>query len=256
MTNTIIELIAQRGGKVPTSTVHQSRLQIFQATRRPVPIEQTLETAWGKVRIKGRLGQQHADLLEAIMHTGERPKGLMDGRIKLLVDQHKLSKITRLESATLRRTIDDLMQALLEIREPEHLAGIGHLVDHIDFARRADGSYVTVPDPLCRARQKDGGRKLWKVELGKVLCQMIEADMWRSRDPVHIASLRHGISQAVARHVLSHAPGTCKNWQVDTLIKAVASALTPQDFRNRRREIREDEGALAALGVEFAIGGK
>ncbi|MGC9127819.1 MAG: hypothetical protein ACP5GA_03695, partial [Acidithiobacillus sp.] len=55
----IIEQIQQRGGVVPTSTVHQARLRIFQPTRRPVALEQVIETSWGRIRVKGRLGQQH-----------------------------------------------------------------------------------------------------------------------------------------------------------------------------------------------------
>ncbi|MEL5849563.1 MAG: ABC transporter ATPase [Candidatus Igneacidithiobacillus chanchocoensis] len=238
----IIELIERRGG-VPTSTVHQARLQIFQPTRRPVEMNQVFQTAWGEVRIKGRLGQQHADLLEAIMHFGTRPKDLGDGRIKLLVDPHQISIATRLEGATLRRGMDDLMQAIVEIKEPAHLAGIGHLIDHVDFAKRASGAYVTAPNPL------GGERRLWKVEMGKALCRLIESDLWQRRDPRVLSSLRHGISQAVVRHVLSHRPGTCEKWPLNTLIRAVAGDLGDQAMRDRRRELRDDAQALAVLGV-------
>lgn len=237
-----IDLIHRRGGQ-PTTTTHQARLRIFQPTRRPVTLEQTFETAWGEVRVRGRLGQQHADLLEAIMSEGRLPAATSDGRIKLLVDPHAVSVITRLEGQTLRRVRDDLLQALVEIKAPAHISCIGHLVDHIDHAQRSDGSHVTKPNPL------GGERRLWRVDLGKALCRLIEADLWIKRDPRQIAELRHGISQAVARHALSHKRGTCDHWPIDTMIRAVAGTLSQQAMRDRRRELREDAAALAAMGL-------
>lgn len=244
---TIIDLINQQGGgHVPATTVHQARLRIFQATRRPRMLEQMIETAWGTIRVKGKLGQQHADVLEAIMFGGQRPKDLPDGRIKVLVDAADVRRRARQDGTTFKRVLDDLMQALVEIHRPERLAGIGHLIDHIDFARRADGTYVTVPNPL---PSSGGERRLWRVEIGKALCALIDSDLWQRRDPRPIANLRHGISQAVARHVLSHKVGTCDFWSAATLIQAVAGDLSPGAFRDRRRELARDLDALERLGV-------
>lgn len=239
--NTITKLIGARG-YVPTSTVHQARLQIFQPTRRPEMTERIIETAWGKVRVKGKLGQAHADVLEAILHAGEKPAGIEDGRIKLLVDPAKVRRLSRQDGTTFKAILDDLMQALVQIVEPEPLAGLGHLIDHI---RTAKG--ITAHDPL----HPDTQRALWRVDLGKSLCQMIEADLWQRRDPSGVASLRHGISQAIARHVMSHKQGTCTHWGVDTLIRAVAGDLSDQALRDRRREIRADAPALAVLGIQI-----
>lgn len=131
----------------------------------------------------------------------------------------------------------------MEIQAPARLAGVGHLIDHIAFAQRPNGRYVTAPNPL------GGERKLWKVELGKALCALIGRDLWQRRDPQPIAGLRHGISQAVVRHVLSHKVASCDNWSIDTLIHAVAGELNWDTLRDRRRELREDAAALADLGV-------
>lgn len=241
---TITELIDKRG-YVPTSTVHQARLQIFQPTRRPEMCERFIETTWGEVRVKGKLGQTHADVIEAIMFSGEMPAEIEDGRIKLLVDPAKVRRLSRQDGTTFKVILDDLMQTIVEIKEPVTMAGRGHLIDHI---RTAQG--VTAHDPLHPGTQ----RKLWRVDLGKSLCQMIEADLWLRRDPSRIAGLRHGISQAVARHVLSHKPGACERWGMDTLIRAVAGDLSDQALRDRRREIRADAAALADLGVVIKLG--
>jgi hypothetical protein len=245
----IIELINQRCG-VPTCTVHQARLPIFQPTRRPVMTERVFENAWGRVRVKGKLGQGHEDVLEAIMFCGKRPKELGDGRIKLLVDPADVRRRARQDGTTLRRALDDLMQAIVEIQSPERLAGIGHLIDHIDFARKPSGDYVTAPNPL------GGERRLWKVELGKALCNLIERDLWQMRDPEPISRLRHGISQAVARHMLTHSADAQPNggWTLDGLLKAVGCGEMGQALRDRRRELAADAEALAALGVQVSGG--
>jgi len=241
----IIERMQTDG--VPVTTASLARLRVFQATRRPQPVDQVIVTAWGTVRLKGRLGQQHADVLESILWVGEKPREIGEGRVKVLVDPAKVRRASRQDARSLEIITRELMEATIEIIQPERLAGIGHLIDHISFARKADGSYLTCKNPggAC-----EGDRKLWRVELGKSLCQILAHDLWIYRDPRPIVRLRHGISQAVARHVLTHRKGSCANWGVDTLIKAVTGEeISLQAQRDRRRELRADREALAALGV-------
>ena len=210
-------------------------------------LDDVFETAWGRIRVKGRLGQQHADVLEAILRSGQKPKELGDGRIKLLVDPAEVRRMARQPStSTFHQVRDELMQALIEIIEPVRLAGVGHLIDHIDFARRPDGQFIVAANPL------GGERHLWRVDLGKALCKLIDVDLWVHRDPAPIAALRHGISQAVARHVLSHKRGSCSAWTIDTLIHAVSGELSSQQLWDRRTELRADRAALAALGVTWS----
>ncbi|MHB1532766.1 hypothetical protein [Acidithiobacillus sp.] len=245
MTTTIEDIFAR--GTVPASTAYQARLMIFQPTRRPHALAQLIQTAWGKHRVKGRLGQQHADVLEAILHSGTTPRRLGDdGRIKILVDPAEVRRKSRQDGTTLQRVLDDLMQAIIEIIEPDHLAGIGHLIDHIDWARRPSGAYLTKVAPGGAVNRE---RRQWRVELGKMLCRLVDSDLWISRDPYPIAAMRHGISQAVARHVLSHKVSPKGGWRLDGLITSVAGSLPPQQQRNRRREIYQDVEALLSLGI-------
>ena len=244
MKTTIEDVFARDA--VPASTVHQARLMIFQPTRRPREMEQLIQTAWGKQRVKGRLGQQHADVLEAILHSGRRPRPLGDGRIKILVDPAEVRRKSRQDGTTLQRVLDDLMQALIEIIEPDHLAGIGHLIDHIDWARRPSGAYLTEVAPGGAVTRE---RRQWRVELGKLLCRLMAEDLWIYRDPRPIAAIRHGISQAVVRHVLSHKGSPKGGWTLDGLITSVAGFQPPQQLRNRRRELYQDVEALLSLGI-------
>ncbi len=244
----LIEALAQRGGRAPTTTANQGRLRIFQSTRRPARVEEVFCTSWGKVRVKGKLGQQHADVSEALLFAGTAPKELVDGRISLLVDPAAVRRIARQESSsTFRAVLDDLMQGLVEIIEPRRLACLGHLIDHIDFrATGADGAFIMARNPL------GGERHLWRVDLGKALCRLLEADHLLYRDPAPVAALRHGISQAVARHVLSHKAEPCGGWTLDGLIQMVAGPIGRQSLRDRRRELcgpRGDAEALRHAGV-------
>lgn len=234
--------------RLPTSTAHQSRLRLFQATRRPKPIEETIETAWGKVRVKGRLGQQHADILEAFLHACDKNAKIDDGRIKLLVDPYKIMKTSSQKSwSTFKNNLDDLMQAIIEIKEPEKLRCIGHLIDHIDKAVKSDGTVIKRQNPF------GGERELWRVEIGKAGTLLIEQDIKLYYDPDKVAQLQHGISQAVARHILTHQAAPEGGWQLDRMIATVApdDARDSVAVRHRRRELREDRDALSRLGISL-----
>lgn len=230
----------------PTTTAHTTRLVLFQATRRPQPINgETITTPWGKIRLWARLGQQHADVLEAICYAREKTKVLEDGAIKLLVDPARVRRLSRQDGSTLQQILLDLQQAVIEIIEPRNLACQGQIVGHIDKAMRRDGTPITRPDPLSKSE-----RALWSVTLGPVLSRLVQADIWLGYNPAPIARLRHGISQAVTRHVLSHKTQPAGGWKIDTLITSViGGAINAKAMRDRRLELRKDAAALAELGI-------
>ena len=247
--------------ELPTSTVCQARLRIFQPTRRPRQIDTVIVTSWGRARIVGRLGQQHADVFEAICYTAREAIRTADGRVKLLVDPSLVRRVARQPSGTTFLNIrDDLVLALIEIVEPAHLSCVGHLIDHIESAQRADGSYITAENPLGGRRRPKGRmgghaaeRHLWCVDVGKAALKLFSADLLLHHNPAPIAALRHGISQAVARHYLSHRAGTCAAWRLDTWIRAVAGDIAAQDLWERRQELMADAGHLAAMGVTLGV---
>jgi hypothetical protein len=226
----------------PTNTIHAVRLCLFQATRRPQKIEQIIETSFGKIRVKGRLGQTHLDIFEAICYSRERKQD-EDDRIKILVDPWEIKKKSnQLSGSTLEKMLDDLMQAIIEIIEPERLACTGHLIDHIDKAYRQDGS------PIMRTgRFKE--RQLWTVHLGKAFCTLIKKDIWIGYDPTGIARLDHGISQAVARHVLSHKDMPIGGWRLKTLIHAAAGDVSDEMRWKYTERVKADAEKMAQIGI-------
>ena len=74
---------------VPTSTSAQARVMIYQATQRPSMREANwMKTSFGRCSIQGRLGQRHADVVEAILYCAERRRDVSDGGVELLVELH------------------------------------------------------------------------------------------------------------------------------------------------------------------------
>lgn len=230
---------------LPTTTAHTARLGLFQATRRPKELKRAIvETPWGKIRISGRLGQQHADVFEAICYEREKRGELEDGRIKLLVDPARVRRRANIRSGQqLEEIIDELRSATISIDEPSKFSCIGGLVDHVDKAMRADGTYITRANPL------GGERHLWRVELGKAFCKLVAGDIWLGYDPAPLAALNCGIAQAVARHIISHKAAPSGGWMLDTLIQAVAPGLTASQMRDKRRELRANTEQLEKIGI-------
>lgn len=240
--------------RMPTATAHQARLRLFQPTRRPQHVERGIDSAWGRVRVVGRLGQQHADVVEAMFAVSEKRALDEVGRIKLLVDPARVRDVARQRSGTtLRRVLDDIMGAVIEIREPERLRCVGHLIDHVDIASRGDGTRITRANPL------GGERDMWRVVVGQAAMHLIQADLHLIHDPAPIAAMRHGVSQAVARLVLTHDPARQPEggWYLDTLLRqACGGDLSDASRRDRRREVRTDADAMARAGVLISHDGE
>ena len=66
---------------------------------------------------------------------------------------------------------------------------------------------------------------------------------------IRATRLRHGISQAIVRHVLTHRGEPQGGWVIDRLIGAVAGPLDSQARRDARRRLREDAPGLVDAGV-------
>ena len=232
----------------PTTTAHAIRLCLFQPTRRPVMLKgERVDTPWGEVKIWGRIGQQHADVLEAICFEREKRGDLEDGRIKLLVDPARVRRKARQTSgSTFATVLKELEQVVIEIVQPAKFACSGHLIDHIDKAMSSDGTPITRHDPLT-----GGKRNLWRVELGKAFCKLVAGDIWIGYDPASIATLQHGVSQAIARHVLSHKTMPRGGWKLDALIRTISGDLSDQRRKDRRRDVRADVDALAQIGIRI-----
>ncbi|WP_346814610.1 MULTISPECIES: ABC transporter ATPase [Aeromonas] len=229
---------------VPTSTSAQARVMIYQATQRPSMREANwMNTSFGRCSIQGRLGQRHADVVEAILYCAERRRDVSDGGVELLVDPAKVRKTlsdSRYSLFQLEKLLTELRAATVTIETSQFdFPIIGGLIDHV------------IPSPMTRLDPLTGGeRNLWRVRLGIALVMLLEHDLSLYYDPAPIARLRHGISQAIARHILTHKHEPAGGWHVDTLIRAVCGEnLNSKKIRNERYRLREDAAKLHEVGI-------
>jgi len=228
--------------KYPTTTVIPARVRIFQPSQRPTARRgEWIETAWGRVRVSGRLGQRHADIYESIRYTALDSRDV-GGQTDLLIDPARVRRAIgqQYSYSTLWRLLDEIMQATVEIDAPE-LHAIGHLIDSVIESKKR------VRDPL------GGDRVLWVVRLGLAARALDERDLPLHYDPAPIARLQHGISQALARHVLTHKTEPQGGWTLDGLITVVAGEITEQAMRDARRRVRSDTAGLAEIGIEVEV---
>lgn len=233
------------GGKnlTPTSTVTQARVILYQPSQRPsMRSGEWVETAFGRCKVKGRLGQRHADLVEAILYCSEKRRDISDGGVELLVDPARVRKVIsddRYSFEQIEKLIAELRAATIVIETPQFdFPIIGGLIDHVI------PSQATRPDPLT-----GGDRHLWRVRLGVALVMLLRHDLGLHYNPEPIARLQHGISQAVARHILSHKVVPPGGWHIDTVIVAVAGKLNSKAMRDARFRLKEDADGLKAMGL-------
>ncbi len=227
--------------RLPTSTVTPARLRLCQPTQRPTyRTGEWIVTPWGRCQVTGRFGQRHQDLLDAFLWHAEKARQIEDGGIEILVDPAKVRKTmsdARHSLSGLQKLIRELREVTLEIKTPK-LMIMGGLVDHVVK------SPVTRPDPM-----NGGERHLWRVRIGLALAELLRNDLPLHYDPTPITRLQNGITQAIARYILSHTSEPNGGWILDNAIRAVAGGLSAVSIRHRRHEIRLDEDGLAVMGI-------
>lgn len=230
---------------IQTSPVTPARVRVFQPSIRPIArTGDWIETSWGRCKVTGRLGQRHADLLEAILFCAERRKDEDAGTIKLLVDPARVRRVMSKKRYSLEQCwalLKDLRACTIEIDTPRARI-MGGVVESAEYTKTE-----TRVDPLNGEQ-----RHLWTVRLGKAWAELMRLDMTTSGDPSGLAWLEHGISKAVARFVLTHNLDRQPNggWTIDGAIRAVAGALDNQNLRSARRHLRSEAYELRRLGVE------
>lgn len=227
----------------PTSTATQARVMLYQPSQRPRWRDgDWTETSFGRCRVSGRLGQRHADIMEAILYCAERWRDIGDGGVEVLVDPARMRRTlsdSRYSFTQIEKLLAELRAATIVIEVPRlDFPIIGGLIDHV------------VPSPMTRPDPLTGGmRHLWRVRFGVALVMLLEHDLRLYYDPTPIARLQHGISQAVARHILSHKVEPVGGWYLDTVIVAVSGQLSSQAMRDARRRIKSDNYELDAVGL-------
>lgn len=235
--------------QLPTSTAHQARLQLYQPTRRPVWMERIIETPWGTAKVRGKLGQVHADIIEAICRHAEDYRMVpVTGHMQLLVDPYKVRVTVGGGKAYSR---DTLWQMLTELRETSitlevpsrGLKVLGGILDRVEES------------PATRYNKLTGRpRHLWRVTLDPAFAGLLHEDLSLHYDPAPLAKIETGVAQAIARHILTHRDQPTGGWQMDKLIELVGAGGDSVTMRNRRREVHKSAATLLAVGIRVEDG--
>lgn len=234
--------------RLPTSTAHQARLQLFQPTRRPEFVHRVVQTSWGEAVVSGKLGQGHADFVEAVLRSnthwefvGQEPKR----RLKVGCDPYRVrlsmgggKKASHDQMMTVAR---ELRSTSIDLRYTD-AAGtkrhtVGGIVDDVDYSDKR------VANPL------GGDRALLEVTFNAAFVKLLDGDLRLYHDPTPYARLRTGIAQAVARFIITHRTTPNGGFKLETLLDAVGVGASAQARKDRRRELRSDAEQLAELGI-------
>lgn len=239
---------------LPTTTSHQARLRIYQPTRKPIMCARFVPTPWGTATITGKIGQGHADVMEAIFRESFRSRFMEDGSMQILVDPHKVrltacGGLYQLSHKRLDEITTDLMQTVIDMSIPgrDYSMDKGVLVTSIE-----DSIIDAIPSPKARSTSFNiKNRKMWRVDLGRHYVRLIEKDIKLYYDPRPIARLNSGVAQAVARHLLTHSTEPNGGWIIDNVIEAVGANpnKSSKTLWERRNEIKEDEEGFKKMGL-------
>lgn len=229
------------------STVHQSRCAVFQPTRRPINLTaRIIETPWGKATIKGRLGQNHQDLLDACFAVAEKRITADDGRIFMQIDPYLLrKKLGCLPHSKIKDWLQELRSATVEIQAPARgIWVIGGIIEEAVI------SHKTIPKPTKPGHYlNDGERHYLRIIISRTWAGMMQQDLptgYRGHLD-SILALEAGISQAVARLMLCHA--SAARIGMDAALTATG-ASTRHDHRCRVvAALMRDAPALAKMGI-------
>jgi hypothetical protein len=223
-------------------------LQIYEPTKIPKGLPRQIDNTFGFATIDGRLGQGHAALVEAICFCAESFTRMPDDKVEVLVDLYKIrismgsGKYHSFEGLFTRAK--ELMKALIELKI--NLSG-EHIIFHI--IEKMEKSIKEVRyDPLNPSLK----RNLWVVTFSKEYIHLLKNDLELYYDPRPIAKLSSGITQAIARYLLTHRRQPNGGWILDHLFTSVgASTSKNEQIRKYRDRIRKDAKKLLFVGFQL-----
>ncbi len=229
------------------------RIPLFAATRRGGEvIQQRVKTSWGWAVISGRIDQRHQDVLDIMMETADawRPAGA-HGDMIARIDSSRLRGALGWDRWTYKQILD----ALRDLRAAEIASSVGewtgiltHIVESGTAPAPRRGMVVRKgqaprvaksPVPGGPAR----GGMVWEVTVSGAWIALAKAGV--TRYPVEVTRMRYGVSQAVARLMLSHVPGA--RYLVATALAAVG--IPAKRHQRALSELWRDADLMADAGV-------
>lgn len=246
-----------RSARAPdVTTVHQARAGLAQPTRRPVMKSISVSTPWGSATLCGRIGQAHVDLLECAMETSISHGENRAGRLCVVIDPQKLR--TAMSKGRARVSYAQIRKLLKEWRAAE--------IEELTIRLFPDFRIVTA-SVISEVWYRDVGkvpgnavgrgikghqraeRELWMIEFSHAWTLLWKTDLPLSYGDKlqHIVAMRHGVSQAVARFMLSHKDGA--RYGINSVLDHLQ--VGKEWRRDRRTEIQADEDLMNLAGIRI-----
>jgi len=231
--------------RLPTAYACSYRLRFFQPTRRPQSLKTDwMDTPWGRVRITGRLGQRHADLIDSIMYASDDYFIDKVGRLQILFDPHKIRMILgggkQAAGDWMHKLFNDLCTARMEwdyTHKDSRRRGLGGIIVKVERT-----TYSTI-DPLT-----GGNRSFFRVVFSEEWTALVKDEIEMHYNPALIAGMKHGVSQAVARLTLTHKK-TKNGVGIETVLDQVGIPHTGVIRRKARRRLVIDRNKLSECGI-------
>jgi hypothetical protein len=248
---------------IGVTTESQNRLPLFEATLKPQYKRRVFEGKYGKLRVEGRLGQAHKNLLEAILWKREAYKYIeIEGKeyLKVAYDQEKIRKYlsqgSKYNYARYKILLQDMIQTYIEL-ETDKVRVKGTLILEVQES--------LVKKPIkSKSPVIPNETPLTAVIFGAVATALIDKELRFTYDPKPITQLDSGISQAIVRFLKTHKSHPKSGYHLRELIGNLTENTEGQDWWNIKRFLKKDAEKLEALGITinfkedrlFVVGGR
>ncbi|MHB8258429.1 MAG: hypothetical protein ACYDHY_14925 [Acidiferrobacterales bacterium] len=253
-----------RSSEKPIKTATQAcRVPIFAPTRKPTEaVRLRVATQWGQAVITGRLGQQHRDVLDALLGTEGLWRNAEHGGIEMHFDSADLRKKlgwARWDYRHILNVLEDLRLARVVMPDQHEVTGIITRVAESDqqppARRRHAGKTAAWAD---RKPDDPRGHDDEAVPRGGMMWTATISGAWMrlrremtTQYPERVFRMKYGVSQAATRFMLSHQAGA--RYHIETVLEAV-NAPTGH-WARAKKEIEFDAQTMADCGVTLTSAG-
>ncbi len=251
------------------STVHQSRLSIFQATRRPRHLKREITTPWGTVKVDGKLGQNHQDLLDSCFAVAERVVVGEDRRIFIQVDPYLLrKKLHGVPYQRIKEWFVNLRAATLLINA-KNLTGDNEwkVTGIVDEATKSHKTINVARRNGLIGVAENSPRHYLRVVISPTWSKLIFEDIgtnYRGQLDL-ILAMKCGAAQSIARQMLGHAGAA--HFSMEKLLASIGAEIGNRNkFRVIHSVLKEAERfkiagihvseSLASIGRASSVPGK
>jgi len=239
---------------IGVATESLNRLPIFQPTLKPRFVSRTFESKYGKLFVKGRLGQNHKSLLETILYKRKayslhinKDENDIKVSLEVLYNEYEvkkyLSQSSKYSDERYDQMIEDMITAYIMLEEDGEKTK-GTLITRVKvsekYYRKTKSNLPSIRETMI---------PYTKLEFGDVASRLIVKELRFTYDPKPIMSLGSGISQAIVRYLKTQKNHPATGYHLKALIENLVENVEGQIWHEIRRALKKDAEALEHLGI-------